>query len=163
VTVDGTHRFVRASSRADVTARAPGHSFRCGGAGVEGEVRVEGGRIVSGTATFPLEKMEAGDPLGNHELKKFLRLDKKPQVKGELEGPITLSIEGERVSGEGKVRLSVDGPTATAPIRFEGRLPAVKATIDVTFSALGYQAPKLLFLKVKDDLKVELDLRVEAT
>ena len=162
VTVEGTHRFVGPSSRAEVTARAPGHSFRCGGAGVEGEVAIEAGKLVRATATFPLEKLEAGDPLGNRELKKFLHVDRKPKVKGELEAPISLSIEGERVSGEGKVRLSVDGRTATASIRFEGRLPHVRATIDLTFSALGYQPPKLLFLKVKDDLKVELDLRVEA-
>src|SRR5262245_35682169 len=101
VPVEGRHRFARASSRVEVTARAPGHSFRCAGAGVEGEVAVEGGRIVSGSATFPLEKLEAGDPLGNHELKKFLRLDQKPQVKGELETPIALTITGDRVSGEG--------------------------------------------------------------
>jgi hypothetical protein len=162
VPVEGKYRFARGSSRAEVTARAPGHSFRCAGSGIEGEVSIEGGRIVSGSASFPLEKLEAGDPFGNHELKKFLRVDQKPEVKGELETPIALTISGDRVSGEGKVRLSVQGPTATVPIRFEGSLPRVKATIEVTFTGLGYQPPKLLFLKVKDDLKVELDLRVEA-
>jgi hypothetical protein len=161
VSADGTHRFA-SSSRAEVTARAPGHDFRCKGAGIEGEVAVEAGKIVRASATFALERLDAGDPLGNRELKKFLHLDRKPKVKGELEAPIALATEGERFFGEGKVRLTVDGPTATAPIRFEGRLPNVRATIEVTFTALGYQPPKLLFLKVKDDLKVELDLRVEA-
>jgi hypothetical protein len=163
VSAEGTHRFVAPSCKAEVTAQAPGHSFRCKGAGLEGEVAVEGGRVVRASATFALERLEAGDPIGNHELKKFLGLDRKPKVKGELADPIALSIDGERVSGEGKVKLQIDGPTATAPIRFEGRLPQVRATIDVTFTALGYRPPKLLFLKVKDDLKVELDLRVEAT
>lgn len=154
---------MKLAGSAEVTAKAPGHSFRCKGGGLEGEVAIDGERILSATATFPLERLEAGDPLGNHELKKFLGLDRKPKVKGELADPIALSKDGERVSGEGKVKLQIDGPTATAPIRFEGRLPLVRATIDVSFSALGYRPPKLLFLKVKDDLKVELDLRVEAT
>jgi hypothetical protein len=154
---------VKLAGKAEVTAQAPGHAFRCKGGGIEGEVAIEGERIVRATATFPLERLEAGDPLGNHELKKFLRLDRKPKVKGELAAPIDMKIEGERVSGEGTLRLQIEGPTATAPIRFEGTLSHVHATIDVTFTGLGYQPPKLLFLKVKDDLKVELDLRVEAT
>lgn len=158
--IEGSHPI---TGRVQVKARAPGHDFTCGGDGIAGEATVEGERIVSAKAEFPLERLKAGDPLGNRELRKFLDLDRRPVAKGELAEPIALSIAGDRVSGSGKLRLVVEGPTTTVPVRFEGTLPRVRASIDLTFTGLGYKPPKLLFLKVKDELSVELEIEVVAS
>jgi hypothetical protein len=142
--------------RASVKARAPGHDFTCAGDGLEGEVTVEGDRIVRATATFPLEHLDAGDALGNRELRKFLSFDRRPKVTGELRDPIPIRTSGDRIAGEGRLALTIEGPTALVSVRFEGRLPRVSITLSPTFTGLGYQPPKLLFLKVKDELTVEI-------
>lgn len=158
--IEGTHQI---TGSARVKARAPGHDFSCGADGIAGEVTVEGERIISAKADLPLERLKAGDPLGNRELRKFLELDRRPRAQGELAEPIALSMDGDRVSGRGRLRLVVEGPTATVPVRFEGTLPRIRASIDLTFTGLGYKPPKLLFLKVKDELSVELEIEVVAS
>jgi hypothetical protein len=97
--------------------------------------------VVAVSASFPLAALDAGDPVSNHELRKFLALDQKPTAKAE---------GGERVV------FTIGARKMEAKVTYSGTPPRGSARFELTFTGLGYTPPKLLFLKVKDTLEVEV-------
>jgi hypothetical protein len=158
-----THfRFEAAKSRVTVTAHAPGHRFRVHGAGIEGEVTLSEARIERLSARFPLEALQAGDPLGNRELRRFLSLDQKPRAEAELIAPADLDASASGPSrARARVRFSLGRRTTESEVtlvtrRFSDRADG-EAKLSLSFSGLGYAPPKLLFFKVKDALEIEIN------
>ncbi|MCK6546542.1 hypothetical protein L6R52_11900 [Myxococcota bacterium] len=160
--LSGVFRFVPARSRARVVAHAPGHAFRCEGPGIEGLVELTEDRLVRGHATFPLAALAAGDPLGDRELKKFLGVDPSrpvsagPVLSAELEpAPITPGPSGGIVVAT-TVRFTLGAKTTSTRVRIEGTTTSARAELVLSFTSLGFTPPKLLFLRVKDTLDIEI-------
>ena len=143
-----TYRIVPDRSRVRIVARAPGHDFACEGPGVEGEVDLEDGRPTRIDARFGLAALRAGDLLGNRELKKFLDLDRRPVATASLASP-------------DQVRVDLDGHHTTVPLRVDGAPPSAVVRLQLAFSDFGYKPPKLLFMKVRDELAVQITVHVE--
>jgi hypothetical protein len=149
----GRYRLVAERSRASVTAYAPGHRFVADGSGLEGLVEIGADRVLSAHLTFPLARLDAHDALRNHELRRFLELDRAPIAKGELASPASLS--------SGRIAISIGPRRMETAAAFEGEPPSVTARFQLTFTGLGYQPPKLLFLKVKDAIDVEVTANLD--
>ncbi len=149
----GRYRFVAARSTVRVTAHAPGHRFVAEGPGLEGIVELERDRIVSANVTFPLDRLDAHDALKNHELKKFLAFETKPVAEGEILSATGLS--------SARIAIAVGGARMETLATLSGEPPNVSARFQVTFTGLGYRPPKILFLKVKDAVDVEVSGLIE--
>ncbi len=135
-------------------ADAPGHTFRAAGAGLEGEVEIRGGVVVRAEAKFLLSSLDAGDALGNRELKRFLQSDQHPLVRGVLVAPMTLA---EDPPGNGQVELTfANGKKGTLDVRVQGPVEAPLLVFAASFTALGYKPPSLLLLKVKDPFRLQV-------
>lgn len=147
-------RFRITSGRAEVLAHAPGHDFHCAGDGVEGEVELDGSRIVALDARFPLAGLRATDALGNRELSKFLDLRSRPIATASLEAPV-------EIGRPGRVRLSIGHRSMIAGATFSGDAPNGAAQLDLTFTGLGYKPPKLLVFKVKDAIRVTIKADIQ--
>jgi hypothetical protein len=145
-------------SRAKVTARAPGHSFVAEGLGIEGEIGLDGDRLVSIAARFPLASLKASDPIGQMQLARFLDLPSRPIAEASLLSPIDLSSSNGRLTGRGRIRLSIGPRRTEADLAVEGTRSLARGRLEITFTGLGYEPPRLLFLKVRDDLTVEVEL-----
>jgi hypothetical protein len=157
-------RFVPARTRAQVTARAPGHDLSLDASSIEGSFELDDAEstLLSAVAKCRLARLDAHDALKNFEVRRFLSLDEDPVAEGALLGPISLSRDaGGRLSGHGRLRFTLRGRTMETALSVLGTPPAVKATFELTFSGLGLAPPKLLFIKVKNELPVELDAQVE--
>ncbi|MBI4817377.1 MAG: hypothetical protein HY791_14030 [Deltaproteobacteria bacterium] len=158
MSLDGRYR-IGASSRLEVTARAPGHDFVAKGAALGGSVRFENGALVELSAEANLADLAGSDPIGTHELRKFVGADRRPTIRGSLMGPAPLSDRGTSYSGMGVVRfVAPTGKVAEVQVTLSGRPEACLGTFKTSFSALGYTPPKLLFLKVRDELEVRVEL-----
>jgi hypothetical protein len=153
----GRYRFVPSRSTASVTAFAPGHRFTAKGMGIEGTVELAADRVLSASARFPLEALDAGDMLGNRELRKFLSLDQRPIALAELIGEVKLDPSAQKPWGTGTVELSIGRRTVRAPIRLEGDPAKAGARFQLSFTGLSYEPPKLLFLRVKDAFDVDIE------
>jgi hypothetical protein len=149
----GRYRFVAARSTVRVTAYAPGHRFVADGPGLEGIVELERDRIVSANVTFPLYRLDAHDALKNHELKKFLAFETQPIARGEILSATDLS--------SARIAIAVGGARMETLAAFRGEPPNVSARFQLSFTGLGYAPPKILFLKVKDGVDVELGGLIE--
>ncbi len=139
-------------SRATVIAHAPGHDFKASGTGVSGTIELLELRVQSLDATFPLAALDAGDPLGNRELKRFLDLGA---------GPVARAILSEE---DGKLTFSIGSRSMTTAAVFHAPKASDAqgiAKFALTFSGLGYTAPKMLFLKVKDTLEIEVSTELQ--
>lgn len=178
----GRYRLVPARSRVRVLAHAPGHDFRAEGARLEGNLELAPDGALQGDLSFPLDALAAGDALGTHELRKFLGLESPSTprdariARGHLRGSFPRS--GDR--GEAAVELSIGARRATVSARLSralgtagaageaatataGAPPPVSgsARFELTFGALGFTPPKLLFLRVKETLELEVDVVLE--
>lgn len=159
---EGRHRFRAGSSRARVAVHAPGHRFRAEGTGLEGTFDLGPSHALTAAAAFALASLDAGDPLGNRELHRFLDLGRRPVARGEIRDPITLRETPDgRLVGKGMLSFSIGDRTMTVPIELEGRGRAVRARFMLSFTGLGYEPPKLLFFRVKDLLEVEVEAESE--
>jgi hypothetical protein len=165
----GVHRFVPERSRARVVAHAPGHDFRCEGVGIEGLVELGEGALVRGHATFPLAALAASDALGDRELKKFLGIDSTkpasagPILRAELEpAPTSPGARGGIIVAT-TARFTLGAKTATARVRIEGTPALARAELVLSFTSLGLTPPKLLFLRVKDTLDIEISSSLTRT
>jgi hypothetical protein len=154
--VAGRYRFVAARSIARVTAHAPGHDFVASGAGIDGEVELAADHVLSVSARFPLEKLDPGDVLKTRELKRFLSLEKKPIAEATLIAPVVLDLSGTTPSGEGSIDFTIGRRRMRVRACLRGRPPLVHAAFALSFTGLSYDPPKLLFLRVKDDLDVSV-------
>lgn len=135
-------------SRATVIAHAPGHDFKASGFGVRGTVELDGEKVVRVEASFPLEQLDAGDLLANRELRKFLELDRRPEARATL-------------SQDGRLTFTIGAKKMEAAVTFSGTAPQGAAKFALTFTGLGYTPPKLLFLKVKDTLEIEVSTALQ--
>lgn len=156
------YRLQEARSRARVTAYAPGHRFSAEGVGITGTIDLETDRLLHAEATFPLAALDAGDRLGNHELRKFLGLEKGPLAQGEIKQAIALETTGAgSLFGEGRLVISIGERREETTIRIRGTRPRAVATFTLSFTGLGYAPPSLLFLKAKDTIDVEITVEIE--
>jgi hypothetical protein len=160
-------RFVPERSRGSVTVRAPGHAFVADTFGVEGEIEVDDDllRLLKVEARCPLDRLDAHDTLKNFELRRFLDLDRRPVAKAVLLGEAPLERIGSSLSGRGRIRFELRDRSQSASIDLSGEVeqsPAkARASFALTFTGLGYEPPKLLFLKVKDTIEVTVDGELE--
>jgi hypothetical protein len=161
-------RFVPGRSRGTVTVRAPGHSFSADTVGIEGELELDDSatRLLRVDARCPLAALDAHDTLKNHELRRFLDLDRRPTATAELVGEVPLERIGSRLVGRGQIRFELRGRSVNAAIDLSGEVeqsPAkARASFTLTFTGLGYDPPKLLFLKVKDSIEVAVDAELNS-
>lgn len=153
------YRFDPARSRARVIADAPGHRFRAEASGLEGEVAFDAETLTSLDARFPLEGLDAGDPLGNRELRKFLDLRSRPVARATLTEPIPLNTDPTgRLSAQGPIEISIGTRRMQTRMQAQGHPESGQAGFRLTFTGLGYKPPKLLFFKVKDQLEIEVEV-----
>ena len=75
-----------------------------------------------------------------------------------LGAPIHLGADPRErsVAALGRIRFAIGARSTEVDVRLEGAPPSVCARFRLTFGALGYNAPRLLFLKVKDDNDVSI-------
>lgn len=150
--------IISGRSRATVSAYAPGHTFVASGAGITGVVELEDDRVVKMSARFALAALDANDRLKNWELKKFLDLDRGPVAEASLVEPFDIHQSGDRLTGKARIELVVDHRRMRADLSVEGSYAQATGKFALTFTGLSYQPPKLLLLKVKDRLDIDVSV-----
>lgn len=113
------------------------------------------GRTLSAAeAVFSLSRLDAGDALRNHELRRFLATFGTSEARGRLLAPVALS--GDPPAGDGRIELALGTTVVAVAARFSGAPPLVQARLSLSFTAIGRQPPRLLFLKVRDGFEIEV-------
>lgn len=157
----GTYTFVPERSAVRVTARAPGHAFTAKGSGIEGRAVLAPEGLVELEAHVALSRLAAPDPLGQHQLHKFLDFDRNPIARAQLLAPVLL--EGEALRGRARMRFSIAERSAETEVVIEGTTTEAEGRFELRFTALGYTPPRLLLFRVKDDLAIVVTIRTRHT
>lgn len=148
-------------SKAEITVDAPGHSFHCGGPGVEVKLSVEGDQLLAAEGRFPLAALTTSDPIGRAKLSDFLNQKSQPMLTAKLSAPVALS------AGEAKLEFQRDGGAAMSitarwdpSLRPQAGLTAA-LQLEASFTGFGYKPPKLLFFSVKDPFALRVELQLD--
>lgn len=154
--------LTREGQRLRILAQAPGHRFEVAGGGLAGRFRLEQDTLESATITLDLASLGAGDRLRDHELRRFLELDRNPRATAALLAPAALARgAGDYLSGRARFRFEIGSRRAEAEVTLSGDTGRARAAFTLRFTELGWRPPRLLLLSVKDELSVEVELRAE--
>ncbi|MBI2373834.1 MAG: hypothetical protein HYV07_07540 [Deltaproteobacteria bacterium] len=158
--LEGLYRIDSGASELEILARAPGHDFTARGRALRGTLRFKASTLVELDVEALLAELKGADPIGTHELRKFVDADRSPIVKATLLEPSTLTAAGLGYRGIARVRFMSPKKVLDASVELSGSTERADGHLEASFSALGYAPPKLLFLKVKDHLDVRIHVRL---
>lgn len=157
---DGTYGIVEANSAIEVTAYAPGHDFRAVTKALRVSAEVSGGQLVSAEVSFLLSALDAGGRLENHELRKYVA---DRSARGKLKAPVALPDDDRPLSLTGQVEIDAGHGASPCEVDIRGAMPNLELHLTPKLTTLGYRPPRILFLKVKDEVSVILRLTLTAS
>ena len=153
-------------SRLQIVAYAPMHRVEIESSGLSGwiELDVEAGQVTGGEIVAPLSDLTGGDRTKDRELNKFLKTRQHGSATLTL-APSDLTVDGSNVSFDVTGDMAFQGRTIPVNVRASGTLSDGGIRGDARFSwkltNMGLKPPKLLFIKVKDDIDLVVSVRAE--
>ena len=158
------------SGKLTVKARSSVHDTTAVWDRVTGEVDADADSLATAgaTATFAVDMtaFDAGDWLKNRKLRKDFAMEDHPRATFTLAKVTDVVRDGAAFTATAEGTLRWRGKEVVLVLAGRGTLDAACVTATATFELdikrLGLQAPKLLMIKVDDEVSVEVSVRGSA-
>ena len=159
------------SGKLTVKARSTIHDTTTVWDKVSGEVAAEPETLTTAGAhavfTIDMTAFDAGDWLKNRKLRKDFALDDHPRATFTLIQLTTVVRDGAAFTATAEGTLRWRGKEVVLVLAGRGTLDAACVTATATFELdirkLGLQAPRILMVKVADEVSVEVSVRGSAS
>jgi hypothetical protein len=160
-----TYRILPTGSAVRCRGRATMHDVKAESTtGVSGQavVDVAAGRIESLEVAVDVNTLTNHDRLQDPLMRRHLEAATAGPARFQLGAPVAGSLPGRiGLAGEMTYRGRRRSLAVDADVTLDGARLVGKTRFGVRFTDFGLDPPKLLFLKVKDDVELELELVAE--
>lgn len=148
-----------------VQARSRLHDVKTVWDKVTGEVEADADAIERARATFQVDmtSFDAGDWLKNRKLRKDFEMDANPLATFELRAVKNVVRDGAKFTATAEGVLAWRGKQVVLELAGRGSLDAQRveatATFELDIKKLGLSAPRVLMIKMEDEVSVEVTVR----